>query len=141
MWFSSVIGSIFSTGKPPTPVRTYSEGLVAYKSGQYTEAVAGLRPYAEKGDALAQLTLGNMYKNGLGVPKDLEQAADWYRKYAMQGDADAKFNLAVMYLRGDGVTGDKTQALDWLKDAAAQGHRQASLAYDYITREEYQNVC
>jgi TPR repeat protein len=59
----------------------------------------------------------------------------------MQGDPDAKFSLAMMYMRGDGVTGEKTQALGWLKDAAAQGHRQASLAYDYITREEYQNIC
>ncbi|MFQ6021410.1 MAG: tetratricopeptide repeat protein [Acidiferrobacterales bacterium] len=141
MRLTKLIASLFVRGGQTLHMRTYKEGLAAYKSGHYSAAVASLRPYAKKGDALAQLTLGNMYKKGLGVPKDLDQAAHWYRKAATQGDPDAKFNLGIMYIRGDGVTGDKGQALNWLKDAAEQGHRQARLAYEYITRQEYQNVC
>ncbi len=139
MWFSRLIDSIFSTSEQ-TAVRTYEQGLTAYKSGQYRDALAILKPYAAAGDPLAQLTLGNMYKQGLGVLKDVNQAALWYSKAALQGDLDAKFSLALMYIRGDSVTRDKTQALNWLKDAAEQGHRQARLAYDYITREEYQKI-
>lgn len=139
MWLNRLIDSLFSRSNL-TPVQTYEEGLAAYRSGQYTEAVASLRPYAKKGDALTQLTLGNMYKKGLGVPKDVNKAAHWYHKAAVQGDPDAKFSLGIMYIRGDGVTGDKTQALNWLKDAAEQGHRQARFAYEYITRQEYQKV-
>ncbi len=112
--------------------RTYEEELVSYKSGRYNEVLARLRLYAEKGDALAQLTLGNIYKNGRGVAKDVSKAVYWYRKAAIQGDPDAKFNLGIMYISGHSATPDRIQAVNWLKDAAEQGHKQARCAYDYL---------
>lgn len=109
--------------------RAYEQGLAAYRAGRYGEALVGLRPHAKKGDTLAQLTLGNMYKNGLGVDKDVAQAARWYHKAAIQGDADAQFSLAVIYLSGGA---NKIEAMNWLEKAAAQGHRHARCAYRYV---------
>lgn len=121
--------------------RTYEEGLAAYKAGRYDEALASLRPYAERGDALAQLTLGNIYRKGLGVTKDVDEAAHWYHKAAAQGDPDAQFNLGIMYISGDGVTLDEVEAVNWFEHAAEQGHRQARLACEHVVREGYQDVC
>lgn len=39
---------------------------------------------AEKGDMYAQMYAGNMYKNGTGVPQDIEKAIEWYKKSASQ---------------------------------------------------------
>jgi hypothetical protein len=39
---------------------------------------------AEKGDARAQFSLGEMYDTGWGVPRDDAQAAQWYRKAVEQ---------------------------------------------------------
>ncbi len=45
---------------------------------------------AEKGDAIAQAKLGDMYYNGEGVQKDYAEAARWYKKAAEQGDVIAQ---------------------------------------------------
>jgi hypothetical protein len=81
------------------------------------------------------LTLGNMYRNGLGVDKDVAQAARWYYKAAVQGDADAQFSLAVIHLSGGTVSPGKSEAIDWLERAAAQGHRYALCVYRYVYGE------
>jgi TPR repeat protein len=116
-------------------LRAYQQGLAAYRAGRYREALVDLRPHARRGDPLAQLTLGNMYKNGLGVDKDVAQAARWYYKAAIQGDADAQFSLAVIYLSGSTVSPSKSEAIDWLTRAAAQGHRYARCVHRYVHGE------
>lgn len=85
MWLTDITISLFST-----EMSTCEEGLAAYKAGQYGKALAKLWPYAKKGNALAQLTLGTIYKNGLCVSKDVETAAEWYRKAAIPADPDAQ---------------------------------------------------
>jgi TPR repeat protein len=59
-----------------------------------------LREAAEKGDAEAQYSLGLMYREGRGVPKDDVEAEDWFRKAAGQGFAKAQDSLAVMHRDG-----------------------------------------
>ncbi|MGB7747697.1 MAG: SEL1-like repeat protein [Verrucomicrobiia bacterium] len=41
-------------------------------------------------DATAQCNLSVCYENGLVVPKDQVEAANWYRKAAEQGMAEAQ---------------------------------------------------
>jgi len=79
------------------------------------------RRSAEKGDAVAQDKLGNLYSRGAGVPLDYKQAAEWYSKAAEQGFALAQSNLAFMYYKGEGVQKDDVKAYAWLSLAAAQG--------------------
>ncbi len=45
---------------------------------------------AEKGDAIPQLRLGEMYEQGRGVNRDLEQAIYWYRESANRGNTNAR---------------------------------------------------
>ena len=48
----------------------------------------------------AQYRLGSLYYHGQGVPKDLEQAAEWYTKAAEQGDTQAQADQGNMYVHG-----------------------------------------
>ncbi|MGA2402719.1 MAG: tetratricopeptide repeat protein [Syntrophobacteraceae bacterium] len=87
----------------------------------HAEAVKWFRKAADQGDAGAQLNLGLMYLDGLGVPKDYAEAIKWFRKAAEQGIAQAQYNLGVMYWRGERASQDFVQAYMWLKLSAAQG--------------------
>jgi TPR repeat protein len=86
------------------------------------EPLAQLRLRAEKGDPLAQYTLGTRYAKGQGVPQDYVQAIAWYRKAAEQGLADAQNDLGALYAQGLGVPRDYAQAVSWYRKAAEQGH-------------------
>jgi TPR repeat protein len=77
-----------------------------------------LRTQAEQGDAWAQLNLGAAYDNGIGTPRDVEQAIHWYQKAAEQGLAEAQFNLAHILVDEDISA---TAAAEWMAKAAAQG--------------------
>ena len=78
------------------------------------------RALAEQGDARAQVYLGFMYVNGLGVPQDNVEAVWWYRRAAEQGSADAQSNLGFMYGTGAGVPPDYVAAHMWFNLAAAR---------------------
>ncbi len=58
----------------------YDEGIGALNRGDYTNALAELRPLAERGDPKAQWALAYMYRRGLGVPKDPTRADQWERR-------------------------------------------------------------
>lgn len=75
---------------------------------------------ADKGDAAAQLQLGNLYFSGTGVSKDLPKGAKWHRKAAEQGLATAQYQLALDYTLGEGVELDKAEAATWFRKAAEQ---------------------
>ena len=80
---------------------------------------------AALGYAPAQCNLGNLYRQGLGVSRDLEQAAKWYEVAARQGDAQSQSNLGYMYDHGQGVVQDYKQAVFWYRKAAEQGYSMA----------------
>jgi uncharacterized protein len=101
-----------------------------------TPALAGTKPdasvqatmtAARKGDAAAQLKLGDMYDLGEGVAQDFKEAVKWYRAAAEQGNAQAQFALAEMYKNGDGVAKDIPTALKWYRSAADKGNPGAQL--------------
>lgn len=111
----------------------FDDARAAYGNGDYATAVRGFRDLALKGDARAQSSLGNMYAEGRGVPKDDQQTVFWWRKAADQGDAPAQHNLGNRYVIGRGVPKDDKQAMFWFRKAADQGHAlaQSSLGYMY----------
>jgi len=80
---------------------------------------------AELGLADAQYNLGKMYRNGLGVNQNDEQALSWYLKSAKQGDASAQYILGIMHSQGEGTDQDKQQARLWAQKAANQGFSEA----------------
>ena len=93
-----------------------------------------LKTKAEKGDANAQLLIGDCYSVGRGVPLDQAEAVKWYRKAADQGNANAQCILGEIYSFGFyGVPIDKNEVVKWIRKAAEQGDAlaQYSLAIFY----------
>ncbi len=80
---------------------------------------------AEKGNAEAQMKLGELYKSGKEVAQNVAESAKWYRKAAEQGLKDAQFKLGELLFEGKGIAQDAKEAADWLEKAATQGHQAA----------------
>jgi TPR repeat protein len=92
-------------------------GLAAFKNKDYQKAYREWKAAADEGKAEAQFDLGVLYAQGLGVRRDLTEAAFWYRKSAEQGNAEAEFALGQMYSRGWGAPRDQADAIRWLQMA------------------------
>jgi TPR repeat protein len=113
----------------PAVGQDYKKGMKAYERGDYVAALRELRPLAKKGDAAAQLNLGNMYLLGQGVPQDYGEAVNWFRRAAEQPDGKAQhlaqINLGNLYFNGLGVRQDYLEAAKWYRMAADQGDAEA----------------
>ena len=88
------------------------DGQVAYKKGNYQDAVAHWQPLANEGDARAQYLIGLMHERGHGVTKDDALAAQWYSRAAAQDHSAAMNNLGILYQAGRGVERDIHRAHD-----------------------------
>jgi TPR repeat protein len=101
-----------------------------YKSGKLgltsdlIQAMNWLRKAAEK-DPDAEAYLGWAYSHGEGMPKNDDEAVNWYRKSAEHGSAMGQSNLAFMYENGRGVHKDLSEAAKWVQAAAEQGEGSA----------------
>ena len=83
--------------------------------------VPEIREAAEKGDPIAQCRMGHACSEGIGVPKDDVQAAQWFRRSADEGFGRAERALAWCYREGKGVPQDSGQAQRLYKRAADHG--------------------
>lgn len=112
----------------------FKAGEKAYQRGDYAMALREWQPLAEKGQAVAQYSLGLLYANGQGVPKDDAQARQWYEKAALQGHAGAQVNLGSLYDYGRGGPQDFRMAAKWYRRSADQGNdlaqRRLGLLYE-----------
>lgn len=116
-------------GVPVDADLALQQGMRAYRSGRdYARALQLLLPFAEQGNASAQLALGDMYHQGLGVARDDAAAYAWNRKAAEQGSAHARTVLGTMHQEGWGTPQDDARALALFRLAADQGWAPAQLA-------------
>ncbi|MBW4329589.1 SEL1-like repeat protein [Stakelama sp. CBK3Z-3] len=102
-------------------VADVKDGVDAWTRGDFAAAVAQWRGPAERGDADAQFNLGQAYKLGRGVPRDLTIAQSWYHKAAVQGHREAQDNYGLALFEN----GDPTAAMPWLKQSADRGEPRA----------------
>lgn len=93
-------------------------------SGQQDQ-VAMMTQAAEQGNAEAQFALAKALETGMGLERDVGQAAQWYRRAADQGHAPALFHLGAMHGRGEGVERDYPEAVRLYRKAADLGYRDA----------------
>jgi uncharacterized protein len=89
--------------------------------------VAMLKRKAQRGDAMAQLSLAARFATGDDVKKDPKRAIYWYRKAAAASSPDGLYNLALMYLFGEGAPKDTNRAVRMLRRAADLGSVDACL--------------
>lgn len=103
------------------------KGLSAVQSGQWERAYQEFQRSAAEGNPDAQVNLGNLYLQGLGVEHSDLKAYDWYAKAARQGHAQALGKLAIMHYQGLGVAEDHAAAADWFRKAAEKGNADAAM--------------
>jgi serine/threonine protein kinase len=109
----------------PSPTRS---GLAALAGKDYGTAFRLLFPEAQKGDALAQSAIGDMYIHGQGVSTDLAQGLKWLKLAAAKGAPSAEFSLATIYDGGiPGVPHNAMRAYAWYA-LAAHDPRYAAIA-------------
>lgn len=113
-----------------------NNAFALYEAGDYKEAALKLEPFAQEGNARAQLYLATLYRTGNGVEEGEYEAAKWYEKAAESGVAEAQFHLGLMYLEGLGVTEDTGQALEWISRAAQQGFGDAIDVFRYMLNHD-----
>ena len=120
-----IIFSLIFGGASAGMAQDFDKGVDAYKAGDFETALRELRPLAEQGNARAQYALGQMLRNGQGVPQDDVEAVRWYRLAAAQGHAIAQYALGFMYDTGQGVPQDYAEAMKWYQLAAENGYAMA----------------
>jgi len=112
----------------------FLSNLFSFKSGLnegQKMLVSQTRMAADRGDDVAQYTLGVMYQRGTFLPIDNRQAAYWFIKAAEQGNPEALHQVGYLYTQGEGVPQDYEQAAYWYAKAAMQGN---DLALRYLEK-------
>eukprot|EP00698_Gefionella_okellyi_P019791 TRINITY_DN6120_c0_g2_i1.p1 TRINITY_DN6120_c0_g2~~TRINITY_DN6120_c0_g2_i1.p1 ORF type:complete len:326 (+),score=38.64 TRINITY_DN6120_c0_g2_i1:82-978(+) len=74
---------------------------------------------------VALCDLGDLYRNGSGVPPDESRALQLYCCSAQQGYRTAQYRLGWCYENAEGVERDMQQAVQWYTRAAEQGSSDA----------------
>jgi uncharacterized protein len=82
------------------------------------EAVKWYRKAAEHGNAEAENTLGSLYAEGQGVPRDYVRAYAWFRLAMLAGNQRAEANRAIA---AGNMTPAEIAAAEQLAQAAKPG--------------------
>jgi len=108
------------------------EAYGAYQRGYYLTAMEKALARAQLGDPAAQTLMGELLADGLGVKRDMKNAAFWYSKGAEGGDAAAMFKYALMLIEGRYVKRDKAKADEYMHKAADGGNASAQFNWGQI---------
>lgn len=76
-------------GLPQQDAQRLQAGWVAYQAGQMKDAFKLWRALADKGVPDAQMRIGGMFENGLGINQDMIEAYRWYKLAAARNNAQA----------------------------------------------------
>ena len=101
---------------------------------------------AEQGRAGASYSLGQLFEEGNGAPRNLDLAINCYRQAAEKGDSQAMMRLSELYMAGSQAE-ELIEALKWLRLAAIHGdgyanQLMATLSFGgRFTKEQYEEAC
>lgn len=77
----------------------YELGVLYYKDSKFIDAFNCYLVGANKGDYESISQVAGMYSLGIGVPKDIGKAVNWYKKLALYGDITALNDIGKLLLR------------------------------------------
>ena len=115
------VASMFFMAGVAVAVAGIREGADAYGRGDYTTALKEWLPAAEQGDANALFNLGQLYRLGQGVPKDVLKAEEYYLRAAEKGHIGAQGNLGTLYYFAVPNAPRVEDALKWWQRAGSKG--------------------
>jgi len=103
------------------PDQSVREGVEAWSRGDYAAAVAAWQGPAQAGDADAIFNLGQAYRLGRGVPRDMARAEELYARAAQGGHVQAADTYGLMLFQD----GRREEALPYVQAAARRGDPRA----------------
>jgi hypothetical protein len=89
------------------------------------ELFASLLDKADKGDSQAMLAVGALYEQGVGIPRNLTKALEWYEKAGKAGEAEGFFRTGLCYEVGMGTGIDMARAVEQFERAVSMGSSRA----------------
>ncbi len=120
---------------------TYEDGMSAYQSGRYEEALSIWTWLAETGNVDAKFNLGFMYEFGYGVKPDESMALKWYLSAAQDGHEQAQRYVAWMFQNGKGTPKNPTAAKQWLMAANDQAEARDENADPTYAEAFFRRLC
>lgn len=113
---------------PPAFAAERDHAYAAYQTGHYRRALdeALKRIEADSQDAAVMTLVGELYRQGLGVPPDQKVATEWYERASERGDVNATYALAMALLDEASGRRDPARAGVLLRRAAEAGHPAAN---------------
>jgi hypothetical protein len=110
----------------------WEKGVAAFSAGDFESAWFRFFGLARAGDVESQFNIGQMYRLGRGIQRDVMEAKRWYERAAAMGYAPAQYQLGVLWERGDGVPPDLIEARGWFARAAQQNFDPAREALEAV---------
>src|SRR5262249_50348668 len=101
----------------------FKTGERAFAQRDYQKALKEFRSLAKKNNPAAQRYLGEMYRSGFGVARNIDVAIDWLKRSASAGDQFAQVALGSIFL--DRKMYQESAA--YYSQAARQEHSEAQL--------------
>ena len=112
----------------------YRQARSAYEAGDYVKAFQILERLSKAGDSQAQYDLSQMYLQGIGTSKNVEQGWNWMNQAAEKGNVQAMIELALRYQKSPQLETSAAMTFQWFEKAAYAGSAagQYNLAHLYL---------
>lgn len=108
----------------------------AFQRGQYITAMELALPRAQLGDPAAQTLIAELFAEGFGVGRSMDDAVFWYDQAARNGDASAQYKLALLLTNGKYAERNEERARELMKNSAEGGNPQAQFNYAQLLVSE-----
>lgn len=92
-----------------------------YSGAQIPGDIRNMLSRASAGDVNAEFRLGEAYRQGAGIVKNIPQAIKWYGRAAEKGHTGAQYKLGLIYETGEGVKKSMVRAAEWYRLSASLG--------------------
>jgi hypothetical protein len=125
-------------GGDPAAQLKVAKGLLveaSFNPESTTQAIEWLRAAIAKGSTGAMVELGKLYRNGIGVLQDYDEAGRWIETAANRGDPEGTLELGRLYREGVVFKRDPVLAYVWFNRAAAVLNMSAVWERDEIGRQ------
>jgi hypothetical protein len=124
------IANEFGDNNNRVPVMLF-KGYAKFKMADYRGAQDIWLSLAEKGVGEAFFNLAILEEDGLGRPKNISKALEYYTSAANAGSRSAMYRLGLLY--SEGINKDFNLANYWMKKASADGDIDAKEWLEYFT--------
>lgn len=98
-----------------------------YEEDDFEASVAYARRGMEMGSAYCINLLGNRYRKGEGVPRDIAEAVRLYKLAAEQGNGASAYRLAEIYRTGKVGDRNMAEAIAWYRRGAELDHDKSKI--------------